>query len=83
VCRDRHKPVQIHHIDEDPSNGEPDNLAVLCFDCHRKTQLKGGFDRKLDAAQIRRYRSDWYIRVELGREEQTREHFGVSRKGGT
>lgn len=59
VCRVRSKPVQIHHIDDDPSNNDPSNLSVLCFDCHRETQIRGGFDRKLDADQVRLYRDDW------------------------
>jgi hypothetical protein len=41
-----------------------DNLAVLCFDCHRDTQIRGGFDRKLDAAQVRLYKADWIKRIE-------------------
>jgi len=68
VCRER-KPVQIHHIDENPANFSKDNLAVLCFDCHRDTQIRGGFDRKLDSAQIRRYRDDWIARVANKREK--------------
>ncbi|MGA9351362.1 MAG: HNH endonuclease signature motif containing protein [Anaerolineae bacterium] len=59
VCRVRGKPVQIHHIDEEPSNYDLKNLAVLCFDCHRETQISGGFDRKLDADQVILYRDDW------------------------
>jgi hypothetical protein len=47
VCRVPGRPIQIHHIDDDPSNSPADNLAVLCFDCHRDTQIRGGFDRKL------------------------------------
>lgn len=26
--------IEIDHIDEDPSNNEPENLVPLCFDCH-------------------------------------------------
>jgi Protein of unknown function (DUF3298) len=63
VCRERRKPVQIHHLDEDPSNSTEDNLAVLCLDCHHETQIKGGFARKLDAHQIVLYRDDWYAVV--------------------
>jgi len=59
VCRVRGKPVQIHHIDEDLSNRDLRNLAVLCFECHRETQIRGGFDRKLDAEQVLLYRDDW------------------------
>jgi len=59
VCRVRGKPVQIHHIDEDPSKSDIRDLAVLCFECHRETQIRGGFDRKLDAEQVILYRDDW------------------------
>jgi hypothetical protein len=63
VCRETRKEVQIHHIDEDPSNNSPENLAVLCFEHHDETQRKGGFGRKLDATQVRLYRADWHKRV--------------------
>ncbi len=59
VCRAQGKAVQIHHIDDNPSNNEFRNLAVVCFDCHRETQIRGGFDRKLDADQVTLYRDDW------------------------
>jgi hypothetical protein len=49
ICRVKGKPVQIHHIDENPANNVFKNLAVLCLDCHNETQIKGGFYRKLDA----------------------------------
>jgi hypothetical protein len=67
VCRVRGKPVQIHHIDENPANTDIKNLSVLCFDCHRETQLRGGFDRKLDPDQVVLYRDDWNRLVALKR----------------
>ncbi len=45
VCNERGKAVQIHHIDENPSNNEINNLAVVCFQWHEETQIKGGFGR--------------------------------------
>src|SRR5262249_47936200 len=48
------------HIDDDPGNSVEENLAVLCFDCHRDTQIRGGFDRKLDRHQIILYRDEWH-----------------------
>lgn len=36
---------------------------MLCFDCHRETQIRGGFDRKLNAEQVVLYRDDWYRSV--------------------
>lgn len=69
VCRAPYQRVQIHHLDDDPRNHAIENLAVLCLDCHLETQLEGGFDRKLNAAQIRLYRADWVSRVKQRRSE--------------
>jgi hypothetical protein len=63
VCQERGKRVQIHHIDENNSNNDEANLAVLCFDCHDLTMIKGGFGRSLDAAQVTNYRDEWVARV--------------------
>jgi tetratricopeptide (TPR) repeat protein len=72
VCRVSDKPVQIHHIDDDASNHDPLNLAVLCFDCHRNTQITGGFDRKLDSDQILLYKDDWQRLVSQNRAREER-----------
>jgi hypothetical protein len=63
VCQQRGKRVQVHHIDENPSNNDPKNLAALCFDCHDQTQIKGGFARSLTAEQVINYRDEWIGRV--------------------
>ena len=60
ICRNKGKPIQIHHADDDNLNNDINNLVVLCLDCHNETQIKGGFHRKLDAEQIILYRDDWY-----------------------
>lgn len=67
VCREPGKPVQIHHIDEDPSNHALKNLAVLCLDCHTLTMIKGGFHRRLSAEQVLLYRDDWVALVAVKR----------------
>ena len=67
VCNEPGKSIQIHHLDENPSNNEFANFAVLCLEHHNGTQLQGGFGRHLDAAQLRRYRADWQLRVEQRR----------------
>ena len=63
ICRERGKAVQIHHIDEDPSNHDSSNLAALCFDCHEQTRIRGGFSRRVDAHQVIESREDWHQRV--------------------
>lgn len=67
VCRQPRRPITLHHIDGDPSNSVSENIAVLCLDCHRETQIRGGFDRKLDVLQVRLYKADWIKRVEAKR----------------
>lgn len=68
ICRERGKSVQIHHIDENPSNNEIQNLAVLCLECHNSTQLTGGFGRSLTDKVIIKYRNDWIDRVRQRRD---------------
>jgi hypothetical protein len=63
VCEVRGKAIQIHHIDENPSNNTFDNLAVLCLECHNDTQLSGGFGRRLSEPLVIKYRNEWLIRV--------------------
>ncbi|HEY7349573.1 MAG TPA: HNH endonuclease signature motif containing protein [Ktedonobacterales bacterium] len=62
-CHIPKKPIQLHHIDEDPSNNNSQNLAVLCLECHDETQASGGFGRKLTAGQVRLYRDAWLQEV--------------------
>jgi len=69
VCREHGLSVQIHHIDDDPSNNAPENLAVLCLQDHDRTQVAGGFGRRLQPAEVRRYRDDWLERVKIRREQ--------------
>ncbi len=69
VCNERGKAVQVHHIDEDPSNNDFENLAVVCLQCHDDTQIKGGFGRKLNAELVIKYRSEWLVRVRKRRDE--------------
>ena len=63
VCEERGRAVQIHHIDENPSNNDPANLAVLCLLCHDETMLSGGFGRKLTSSLVAVYRDAWVARV--------------------
>lgn len=62
VCQ---KPrVQLHHIDEDPSNNVSDNLAALCTDHHDMASMQIGLTKKLTAAQVRVYKKQWEQRCE-------------------
>lgn len=70
VCRQKGRPVQVHHLNEDPNDHGLENLAVLCLMCHGETHSYGGFCRRLDAAQIALFRDEWVS--EVGRAEAFR-----------
>ena len=82
VCREREKEIQIHHINEDPSNHDVENLAVLCLECHAKTQKKGSFTRNLDAPFVTLCRDQWLkevsLRWDLAREKYVERQVGNS-----
>ena len=67
VCMEPRLAVQTHHIDDDPSNSDIENLAVLCLECHNDTLIKGGFGRKLNAPMVRRFRDEWHALVQRRR----------------
>jgi len=67
VCRERGKTLQIHHIDENPSNIVFGNLSTLCVDCHAKTQIKSGFGEKITAESVIAYRDEWLNQLDLRR----------------
>jgi hypothetical protein len=69
VCHERGLSVQIHHIDDDPTNHEVENLAVLCLEHHEQTQTRGGFAKQLKAPDIIRCRADWIQRVRVRRDK--------------
>ena len=49
-------------------------MAVLCFDCHTETQIKGGFHRKLDGDLVSLYRDHWIIQVAKSRATDPRHY---------
>ena len=67
VCHIPDRQVQIHHINDDPSDNGPHNLAVLCLECHGQTQITGGFGRRLNANLVILYRDHWFAFVETRR----------------
>jgi hypothetical protein len=66
VCENRGD--QIHHIDNDPSNNDLDNLVLLCFRHHDEVTRQGGLSRRLSPNLLRSYRTTLYRKVEAKRE---------------
>jgi len=59
---------QIHHLDGDRSNNDPDNLAPLCPNCHDQADLKRLLSNRLTADRIKALRDRWYAYCEARKE---------------
>ncbi|HWZ22027.1 MAG TPA: HNH endonuclease signature motif containing protein [Cytophagaceae bacterium] len=68
VCNERGKAIQIHHIDDEPSNNKIENLVVLCLYCHDDAHIVGGSGKKLNSSQVIKYRDEWIMRVKKRRD---------------
>jgi hypothetical protein len=78
ICCVCHKPgleVQIHHIDENPSNNSPENLIVLCLEDHAKISAKKGMGKGMSPGVLKKRKAEWCESVR-GRKEQS---FGKSK----
>lgn len=59
VCHEARQPVEIHHINGDPSDNRPENLAVLCRNCHGLVTGKNSLGRSYSAAEVYQYKERW------------------------
>jgi hypothetical protein len=69
VCKTSGKYVQIHHIDQNPSNSTYENLIVLCLECHSDVHITGGFGRNWTAGQLQHHKEEWITRVKRRKDE--------------
>lgn len=62
VCKKRGAGVNIHHIDEDPSNNDPANLAVVCVrdhDRHHRPNAYVDTHPELTVDRLRHFKNQW------------------------
>jgi hypothetical protein len=64
ICHQSGKPVQLHHIDGDPSRTTRENLAVLCLDHHHEATAglergRVGLARKMTPDEVRAAKLEW------------------------
>lgn len=57
--RDAHqKKGQIAHLDQDPSNNAPDNLAFLCLEHHEEYDARSRQAKGITIGEVKRFRSE-------------------------
>ncbi len=55
--------LQFHHIDENPANNNPTNLAVLCVACHSRVSGNEGHGRGYSAGEVRLHKTTWEAKI--------------------
>jgi len=60
------KTGQIAHLDDDPSNNEPENLARLCLDHHAQWHTRGNMTKAITAEEVKAYRARLHEAVAAG-----------------
>jgi hypothetical protein len=63
ICRNRRRPVQVHHIDKNPRNNVEENLVALCSICHGEAHTKHDLSQNLSAGKIKKYKRRWIADV--------------------
>jgi hypothetical protein len=63
LCRTERKHVVFHHIDSDRTNNTPENLAVMCLDCHSKVTGASGLGRKFTSLEVKLNKRSWEYTV--------------------
>lgn len=62
--------IQIHHIDEDDKNHDPDNLMSICVGCHMgKIHITTRYGRKMKEEIQKKLRDEWYESVRYNRDK--------------
>lgn len=64
-CICRSKATQIHHIDENPSNNNLDNLVYLCSRCHDEAHTYHSLSKNLTPEKLHKLKIKWGKEVEI------------------
>lgn len=68
------KPGQIAHLDQNPANGEDDNLAFLCLTHHDQFDSRTSQSKNLTATEVKTYRAQLYARFSLWNRPPSTQH---------
>lgn len=75
VCKKRGIGVNLHHLDENPSNNDDDNIAVLCVkehDCHHRPNSYPSLEHlNLTTEQLKGKKKSWENFVSEAKKEKS------------
>jgi hypothetical protein len=60
--------IEVHHVDGDRNNNDPDNLVPLCRDCHTKLHAEGlnGLEKHLKPVSERSHIDSGMTTAQIG-----------------
>lgn len=70
ICEEPRHPVEIHHIDSDPSNNGWNNLAVVCRNCHGLVTAKNNLGSNYTPEEVLEYKQKWEKRCAQSSKEE-------------
>ena len=65
ICHNEGRSVQIHHIDDDPSNNDPENLCVVCLPHHDMITGEPGLGKGFTKKELGIYKKEWEDRCKV------------------
>ena len=68
MCHDSSRDVLLHHINGDPSDNRPENLAVVCSECNTRIHRRSPVSKSYSAGEVRQYKRLWEDSVARKRE---------------
>ena len=71
--------IQFHHIDENPSNNDIDNIAPLCPNCHSQAHSRTAMTVNLTRTRLKSVRDRWYAYCEDRKDASTISASGLLR----
>lgn len=72
VCHEGGRGIVVHHIRQwsESFDHSPENLAVLCLQCHNEAHTRRELTHNLTPAQLRHHKQKWEQQCTLARNEQ-------------
>ena len=78
-ARSREEQLQVHHIDENPANNDPENLIPLCARCHLQIEREARLHAPYADTQLELFEGKSYLLEMQRMREQALLQYGGTR----
>lgn len=81
-ARSREEQLQVHHIDENPANNDPENLIPLCARCHLQIEREARLHAPYADTQLELFEGKSYLLEMRRMRKQALAQYRGSREAG-